>query len=57
MEWEDNGKHKVINLLRNRSVEVGRNDEDGYYFSAELTVSPVTILPYAITYPVIVRKK
>lgn len=32
MEWEDNGKHKVINLLRNRSVEVGRNDEDGYYF-------------------------
>ena len=32
MEWEDNGKHKVINLLRNRSIEVGRNDEDGYYF-------------------------
>lgn len=32
MEWEDSGKRKVCTLLCDRTVEVGRNDEDGYYF-------------------------
>lgn len=32
MEWEGSGKHNACNLLCNLPVEVGRNDEDGYYF-------------------------